>query len=837
MKGDLLAIPNDPEDSPNFRNAFWGADHKGFEVLYASLKSAPAASKEIAEFIREVACQHDQLAKNLARLGKQEKTNAQHILLSPIWKILKTTMENSGAAHQDLAQRLFEISREIRKYSEEGCRERYKSHKKELLATGQACTKMQHATAHLLKSKESRTRIESSNSSGSKHEKQLRRSADDMKRHVDSYNQALEIFEPAMIASTEVLEDLEKDHVERLCDYMTKLHKGYDSCIAISQINNAAFQETLANNAKPEYILGQFAKRRGTGMERPKMENFDPGEAGAGNISISPEKQRTDDSNSFNRSVSSANSTSSEPVQRQESLNGKPKMSSFLRPSAANKSDTDSHIVKSNVHTNSDSENDLEKDKPKRMAKSPVKATRVESKSSAEVDEDGFTIRKPTVSDRSRKSSTSSDSSGWDFEEDGKLDTYKIKVQIKSLEEIEKEKAAKESMQSVIKLDAPLAAAPTRKAPRPGRSPRTVPPSVSPVTIPPPLLPILPEKPTGLPSSPSEDKTDELHENSASILLNESNPEKIRESPTKSPSLTQSSSALRTRPLTPIKTGGSLLSENITWTQPQGTPYDAPIASIESLSPVMTPTSPVNANGDIFIRTAITETVNAKFLAVGEKNTQVLNNADLYLDFPASALKSLNNTQNFELKIEGGVAQVKVNPAFGRGEDNIIRLDLECLMTFLQKMARDRPSQSHHMMKIASYRVKCTASNLPLLLASYWKKEKDDYKVKVVAKPTTKIAQLKLLLKSSTFHECESETPHHVENGFSTFQLENLESGVEQSMTAYLSKCPNPTAFAAQFSSNSLTLSSVSVPEKSSLKIKDSRRRMKIGFYISEPIL
>jgi hypothetical protein len=263
-------------------------------------------------------------------------------------------MENSGAAHQDLAQRLFEISREIRKYSEEGCRERYKSHKKELLATGQACTKMQHATAHLLKSKESRTRIESSNSSGSKHEKQLRRSADDMKKHVDSYNQALEVFEPAMIASTEVLEELEKDHVQRLCDYMTKLHKGYASCIAISQINNAAFQETLENNAKPEYILGQFAKRRGTGMECPRIESFDPGEAGAGNISISPEKQRTDDSNSFNRSVSSANSTSSEPVQRQESLNAKQKMPNFLRPSAANKSDSvaDSHVVKTNVQTN-----------------------------------------------------------------------------------------------------------------------------------------------------------------------------------------------------------------------------------------------------------------------------------------------------------------------------------------------------------------------------------------------------------------------------------------------------------------------------------------------------
>ena len=54
--------------------------------------SAPAATKEIAEFIREVASQHDQMAKNLARLGKQEKTNAQHILLSPIWKILKVRL-------------------------------------------------------------------------------------------------------------------------------------------------------------------------------------------------------------------------------------------------------------------------------------------------------------------------------------------------------------------------------------------------------------------------------------------------------------------------------------------------------------------------------------------------------------------------------------------------------------------------------------------------------------------------------------------------------------------------------------------------------------------------
>ena len=64
-------------------------------------------------------------------------------------------------------------------------------------------------------------------------------------------------------------------------------------------------------------------------------------------------------------------------------------------------------------------------------------------------------------------------------------------MQIKSLEEIEKEKALKESTPSVVKLDAPLAAAPARKAPRPGRSPRTVPPSVSAVTIPPLLTKVI----------------------------------------------------------------------------------------------------------------------------------------------------------------------------------------------------------------------------------------------------------------------------------------------------------------------------------------------------------
>lgn len=809
MQGDLLAIPVDAAEAPTFRNSFWGQDHKGFEVLYSSLKSAPSATKEIADFVREVAIQYDQLAKNLARLGKQEKTNTQHILLSPIWKILKSTTEKSGAAHNELSAKLTEISREMRKYAEDDCRERYKPYKKQLVATGQSTSKMQQTTQHLNRSRESRTRVESSSTTGTKHDKQLKRTADDMKKHVDMYNQALDIFEPAIITATEAVESLEKEHVHNVGEYLKKIHKAYDSCIAISQINNGAFRETMATQSTPEFVLQKFAERRGTGMERPEKKFFEPPLIEEQNPPPSPGKQ-ADDSTSFNRSASSANSTSSEPVQRQESLPSvKPKIPNFLRATQANRSDLGNQVMKSTDNSESDSG----------QSKSPPKPVRNESTSSGEIDDEGYTVRRQKG--RSRKTSTSSDSSGWDFEEDGKVDTYKIKVQIKSIEETEKES----NDVKLVKLEGPMMAAPIRKAPRPGRSPRTV--QTSPLTIP--TLPL-----SQIVESPKV-QTEVPHPEQSNLNLSVS--EKSRESPTKSPPSEQKSPIhFKNRPLTPVKTGGSLVNENINWTNPQGSPYDAPIASAESMSPVLTPTSPSNTPDEIHVRAAITETINAKFLAVGDENTQVMTNADVYLDFPAGALKILSRAHNLTIKLDGGATQVKVNPAFGRGQGDTITLDFDSLINFLRKMAINRPSQSHHMMKIATYRVISTPSTLPLLLASYWKKEKDDYKVKVVAKPTSDITAVKLLLKT-TFEECESDPQHVSENGFLSFCLENLKAGTDQSITAYLSKCSNPTAFAAQFATSSPTETDVVTPESSSLKIKDTRKRVKIGFYISEPIL
>ena len=48
---------------------------------------------------------------------------------------------------------------------------------------------------------------------------------------------------------------------------------------------------------------------------------------------------------------------------------------------------------------------------------------------------------------------------------------------------------------------------------------------------------------------------------------------------------------------------------------------------------------------------------------------------------------------------------------------------------------------------VASYRVRDTPVNLPLLLLSYWKKEGDDFRVRVVAKASSTIYNLRILSK------------------------------------------------------------------------------------------
>ena len=56
---------------------------------------------------------------------------------------------------------------------------------------------------------------------------------------------------------------------------------------------------------------------------------------------------------------------------------------------------------------------------------------------------------------------------------------------------------------------------------------------------------------------------------------------------------------------------------------------------------------------DIPIRVAITETLNAKFLGVGEENTKLATNAEIYIDFGVASIRFLNDNHQLLLKVCG----------------------------------------------------------------------------------------------------------------------------------------------------------------------------------------
>jgi hypothetical protein len=111
-------------------------------------------------------------------------------------------------------------------------------------------------------------------------------------------------------------------------------------------------------------------------------------------------------------------------------------------------------------------------------------------------------------------------------------------------------------------------------------------------------------------------------------------------------------------------------------------------------------------------------------------------------------MRYLNDNHVLTFVIDGPVENIKVNPTFGHlGEGSAIELLPNSVRIAIAKMTAERPQESHYMLRVASYRVKTDVSDLPLLLASYWKKENDDYRVRVVAKPSQTIQNLKLLSK------------------------------------------------------------------------------------------
>ena len=100
----------------------------------------------------------------------------------------------------------------------------------------------------MTKQRENRARLESSSGSGQKFEKRIEKSNDDLKKNVDAFNNALNIYEPNFVESTKIFtgtnsfrakflrifaffqfeKDLETGHIDKLALYLRNVQTAYE---------------------------------------------------------------------------------------------------------------------------------------------------------------------------------------------------------------------------------------------------------------------------------------------------------------------------------------------------------------------------------------------------------------------------------------------------------------------------------------------------------------------------------------------------------------------------------------------------------------------------------
>ena len=69
----------------------------------------------------------------------------------------------------------------------------------------------------MTKQRENRARLESSSGSGQKFEKRIEKSNDDLKKNVDAFNNALNIYEPNFIETTKIFTGTNSERYRYKC--------------------------------------------------------------------------------------------------------------------------------------------------------------------------------------------------------------------------------------------------------------------------------------------------------------------------------------------------------------------------------------------------------------------------------------------------------------------------------------------------------------------------------------------------------------------------------------------------------------------------------------------
>ncbi|XP_022915576.1 F-BAR domain only protein 2 isoform X2 [Onthophagus taurus] len=263
----------------DFNDYFWGAKNNGFDVLYHNMKYGLVASKELADFLREVSNLEENNSKLLAKLAKQAGSCCTQGTFAPLWQVLKAFAEKLSLLHIQMVQKVTDLVKEVSKYAEE-LHKKHKSVKEDESGTLEAVQAMQSITIMVQKTKDLYTqrgveveKLKKENSSPKEIEKaevKLKKSQEDYRSFVEKYGSTKSDFEKKMSVTCKHFQELEEAHLVQMKEFLNT----YAQLLlwtheAVGQVHQEFRKQCLEFTV--DQLLEQFVLSKYTGLEKPGL--------------------------------------------------------------------------------------------------------------------------------------------------------------------------------------------------------------------------------------------------------------------------------------------------------------------------------------------------------------------------------------------------------------------------------------------------------------------------------------------------------------------------------------------------------------------------------------
>ncbi|XP_050435224.1 F-BAR domain only protein 2 isoform X3 [Adelges cooleyi] len=415
----------------DFCDYFWGEKNNGFDVLYHNMKYGLVASKELSDFLRERTNIEETCSKLLAKLAKQTGSTTTTGTFSPLWQLLRVSIEKLTTLHLQMVHKVCELVKDVTKYTDE-LHKKHKNVKEEQSSTLEAVQVIQSTTLALQKAKDvyvqkggELDKLRKDNASArdiEKAETKLKKAQDDYKVLVEKYSAVKDEFEKKMTLACKVFQEVEELHLKQMKDFLSLytelLETNHDE---IGKVHVEFKKQCLELTV--DKLLEQFVLSKYTGLEKPEIIEFEE----VCMNSTSSSLNQIPDSSSDSRSVQGTNS----PVLTNISQNPSATSVSSEKPSTAKREG----FLRSRRDKRKEKKTKKKKDSGEIIASSKEdnksddeKEEQDQSKNSTpEIDEEGYRIQPSSQWNVDKRSFDSTDSDSDDERE------KRLHVEIKPL--------------------------------------------------------------------------------------------------------------------------------------------------------------------------------------------------------------------------------------------------------------------------------------------------------------------------------------------------------------------------------------------------------------------